>query len=319
MGAELVAVTLGPRGALLRGAVSADAPGSPAQALDTTGAGDVVTGVLVAALAPGDLSAAAGALPIAVRAAAARDRGMGRDRRAPGRDRAPVTDGWRSPSRARMRAVRDRLRGYYGRPRNEPHRAPLDELVLTVLSQNTNDRNRDVAYERLRSRFPDWQAVAAAPVEEVEEAIRPGGISKVKSLRIKAMLASIEAETGSLDLGFLARRPRETAIGFLERLPGVGRKTAACVLLFAFDRPEMPVDTHVYRVSSRLGLIRPRASFEEAHDLLRERTDDADMFELHVNLIRHGRRLCTARNPACRRCPLLPVCPHGKRATGRAR
>ena len=230
-----------------------------------------------------------------------------------------MRQGWTRPSRARVRAVRDRLRRFYGRPRNEPHRAPLDELVLTVLSQNTNDRNRDVAYERLRSRFPGWAAVAAAPVEELEEAIRPGGISKVKSLRIKSMLASIEAERGSLDLEFLAEAPREQAIDFLERLPGVGRKTAACVLLFAFDRPEMPVDTHVYRVCSRLGLIRPRAPFEEAHDVLRELTDPADMFEFHVNLIRHGRRICTARNPACRECPLLPVCPHGKHATGRAR
>jgi endonuclease-3 len=230
-----------------------------------------------------------------------------------------VRDGWTRPSRSRIRAVRDRLRRYYGRPRNEPHHAPLDELVLTVLSQNTNDRNRDVAYERLRSRFPDWSAVAAAPVEDVEEAIRPGGISKVKSLRIKSMLASIEAERGSLDLEFLADAPRERAIDFLERLPGVGRKTAACVLLFAFDRPEMPVDTHVHRVSTRLGLIRPRAPFEEAHDVLREQTDPADMYEFHVNLIRHGRRICAARNPACRECPLLPVCPYGKQATGRSR
>ncbi len=227
--------------------------------------------------------------------------------------------GWRAPSRARIRSIGDRLRGYYGRPRNDPHHAPLDELVLTVLSQNTNDRNRDIAYERLRARFPDWARVAAAPVEDVEEAIRPGGISKVKSLRIKAMLASIEAETGGLDLEFLAGVPRETAIDFLERLPGVGRKTAACVLLFAFDRPEMPVDTHVYRVSSRLGLIRPKASFEEAHDVMREHAGGLDMFELHVNLIRHGRRICTARGPACRACPLLAVCPYGTDATGRAR
>jgi endonuclease-3 len=223
------------------------------------------------------------------------------------------------PPRSRIRAIRDRLRGYYARPRNEPHHAPLDELVLTVLSQNTNDRNRDIAYERLRARFADWAAVAAAPVAEIEEAIRPGGISKVKSQRIKAMLGAIEAETGGLDLGFLADAPRADAIEFLERLPGVGRKTAACVLLFAFDRPEIPVDTHVYRVCSRLGLLRPKASFEEAHEVMRAATDPADAFEVHVNLIRHGRRICSARNPDCPRCPLLGVCPYGKRATGRAR
>ena len=226
---------------------------------------------------------------------------------------------WKRPTRGRVRAVRDRLRRYYGRPRNEPHHAPLDELVLTVLSQNTNDRNRDVAYVALRKRFPDWKAVATAPVEDVEEAIRPGGISKVKSQRIQSMLGVIQAETGGLDLAFLADAPREEAIEFLERLPGVGRKTAACVLVFAFDRPEMPVDTHVYRVCSRLGFLRPKASFDEAHDVMRDATEPADVFELHVNLIRHGRRLCTARKPECPACPLLGVCPFGKQATGRSR
>jgi endonuclease-3 len=219
-----------------------------------------------------------------------------------------------------VRGIRDRLRAFYGRPRNEPHFAPLDELVLTVLSQNTNDRNRDVAYTRLRARFPqsgnqsspDWKAVAVAPVEEVEEAIRPGGISRVKSRRIQSMLGAIEQDTGSFDLSALATAPRGEALEFLERLPGVGRKTAACVLLFSFDRPELPVDTHVYRVASRLGLIRPGASFQEAHDTLLALTDPADVFELHVNLIRHGRRVCTARNPRCKECPLLKVCPYGR-------
>ena len=126
------------------------------------------------------------------------------------------------------------------------------------------------------------------------------------------MLGAIEAERGSLDLEPLATAPREEAIEFLERLPGVGRKTAACVLLFSFDRPELPVDTHVYRVASRLGLIRPKAPFEEAHDTLRALADPGDAYELHVNLIRHGRRICTARNPRCRECPLLSLCPYGR-------
>jgi endonuclease-3 len=216
------------------------------------------------------------------------------------------------PTRRRMRAIRDRLRAYYGRPRNEPHHAPLDELVLTVLSQNTTDRNRDVAYARLRARFPDWRAVLDAHVDDVEEAIRPGGISRVKARRIQDMLATIAEETGGLDLDRLATTPREDAIEFLESLPGVGRKTAACVLLFSFDRPELPVDTHVYRVASRLGLIRPKASFEEAHDVLLDLSDPADVYELHVNLIRHGRRLCAARNPRCPECPLLRLCPYGR-------
>src|ERR1041385_719297 len=127
--------------------------------------------------------------------------------------------------RKRLRTIRDRLRAYYGRPRNVPHHAPLDELVLTILSQNTNDRNRDVAYARLRARFPDWESVARAPVEEIEEAIRPGGISKVKSRRIKSMLGAIAEDAGTLDLEMLANAPRDDALAFLERLPGVGRKT----------------------------------------------------------------------------------------------
>jgi endonuclease III len=242
---------------------------------------------------------------------------------------------WRKPDRRRMRLIRDRLRSFYGRPRNEPHHAPLDELVLTVLSQNTTDRNRDVAYARLRARFPDWQAVLDAPVGEVEEAIRPGGISRVKARRIQDMLATIRVEAapgkdpspasraegveGSspsaaipLDLRSLATAPRDEAFDFLERLPGVGRKTAACVLLFSFDRPELPVDTHVYRVASRLGLIRPKASFEEAHDVMVSVSDAGDVYELHVNMIRHGRRICTARDPRCRECPLLSICPFGR-------
>jgi endonuclease III len=131
------------------------------------------------------------------------------------------------------------------------------------------------------------------------------------------MLGAIEAQRGSLDLGFLADAPRAEALEFLESLPGVGRKTAACVLLFSFDRPELPVDTHVYRVSTRLGLLRPRASFEEAHDALLAATGQAgaDPYELHVNMLRHGRRLCTARAPACPECPLLRLCPYGQRLT----
>jgi endonuclease-3 len=200
--------------------------------------------------------------------------------------------------------------------------------VLTILSQNTNDRNRDIAYARLRERFPSWEAVVAAPVEEVEEAIRPGGISKVKAGRIKRILEEIEERQAgdgrgapspsSLHLDWLEHAPRERAIEFLEELPGVGRKTAACVLLFSYDRPELPVDTHVYRVCSRLGLIRPKAPFEEAHDVLRAAAEPDEVYELHVNLIRHGRRLCKAREPLCEQCPLLTVCPHGRATLGRS-
>jgi endonuclease III len=228
----------------------------------------------------------------------------------------PRSSAWKRPDRRRLRTIRDRLRGYYARPRNVPHRAPLDELVLTILSQNTNDRNRDVAYARLRERFPSWEAVLAAPVEQVEEAIRPGGISKVKSERIQQVLGIVRHERGSLDMSWLADAPREQAMEFLQSLPGVGRKTAACVLLFSYDRPELPVDTHVYRVSSRLGLIRPKASFEQAHDTLQALAEPADTYELHVNLLRHGRRLCKPARPLCGECPLLRLCPFGREQRG---
>jgi endonuclease III len=233
-------------------------------------------------------------------------------------------ESYKRPTRRRVAAIRDRLRRHYGQPRNAPHHAPLDELVLTILSQNTNDRNRDIAYTRLRDRFPGWADVAAAPVGAVEEAIRPGGISKVKAARIKRILNEIaerpngassragRAAGSRLDLAWLETAPRERAFEFLEALPGVGRKTAACVLLFSYDRPELPVDTHVYRVSTRLGLIRPKAPFEEAHDVLRDATEPGDVFELHVNLIRHGRRLCRPRDPLCGECPLLTLCPYGR-------
>jgi endonuclease-3 len=207
-----------------------------------------------------------------------------------------------------LRAIRDKLRAEYGRPRLRAHRAPVDELVLTVLSQNTNDRNRDVAWGRLRERFDSWDAVRDAPVEEVEEAIRPGGLAPTKAVRIQEILRALDGD----DLAWLADAPLDEAREYLMELPGVGRKTAACVLLFSFGRDEVPVDTHVYRVGSRLGLFRPGAPFKEAHDELLRLTDSGDAYEVHVSLIRHGRRLCTARAPRCPECPLRRMCPYGR-------
>jgi endonuclease III len=220
---------------------------------------------------------------------------------------------WRRPDRRRVRTIRDRLRAAYGRPALNPHRAPIDELMLTVLSQNTNDRNRDVAYRGLRERFPGgWPEVRDASVEEVEEAIRPGGLSNIKAGRIQEILAAL----GDDDLGWLEQAPLADARDFLTSLPGVGRKTAACVLLFSYGRADVPVDTHVFRVGGRLGLFRPGASFDEAHDeLTRLAGGDPDAaYELHVALIRHGRRTCTARAPRCQECPLRRVCPYGRSA-----
>jgi endonuclease III len=213
---------------------------------------------------------------------------------------------WRRPRAARVRAIRERLRSVYGVPDWPPHGEPLDELVLTVLSQSTNDRNRDVAYERLRERFPSWEAVRDAPVAEVEEAIRPGGISRVKSERIQQILRALPED---LDLSFLRDAPIEEARAFLIELPGVGRKTAACVLLFAYGRRDVPVDTHVGRVATRLALLRPGAGSEEQHDAMTALTPPGAELELHINLLRHGRRTCHARRPACRDCALRRMCP----------
>jgi endonuclease-3 len=203
----------------------------------------------------------------------------------------------------------DRLAAEYGRPVLRPHHAPVDELVLTVLSQNTNDRNRDVAYSRLRERFDSWAAVREAPVTDVEEAIRPGGLAPTKAVRIQQILRAL----GDDDLAWLETAPLDEARRYLCALPGVGRKTAACVLLFSYGRPDVPVDTHVYRVGARLGLFRAGAPLEEAHDEMLRLARGADPYEAHVSLIRHGRRTCVARAPRCGECPLRRMCPYGRR------
>jgi endonuclease III len=230
---------------------------------------------------------------------------------------------WRRPTARRVRAVRDRLRLLYGIPNAAPHEHPIAELILTVLSQSTNDRNRDVAYLALRERFEDWVAVRDAPVDQIEEAIRPGGISRIKSARIKDILRTITdtapgrsgagAAGTTLSLDWLAELTVPEAQEYLISLPGVGRKTAACVLLFAFGMPDVPVDTHVSRVGMRLELLRPGAPFEELHDTMLAITPPGQELELHLNLLRHGRRTCHARKPDCRGCALRRMCPSAER------
>ena len=213
---------------------------------------------------------------------------------------------WRRPPAARVARIRERLRSIYGLPLMEPHGDPLAELVLTVLSQSTNDRNRDVAYLRLTRRFPKWAAARDAPVSEIEEAIRPGGLHVQKSRRIKEILQALPPD---LDLSWMREAPVAQSRAVLCALPGVGRKTAACVLLFAYGLPDVPVDTHVSRVGTRMGLLRPGAPFDELHDEMLRLTPAGAELELHVNLLRHGRRTCHARTPACRACALRRMCP----------
>ncbi len=215
-----------------------------------------------------------------------------------------------------MLRLRDRLRGLYGIPLMAPHGHPIAELGLTVLSQSTNDRNRDVAFLRLRTRFPSWEAVRDAPVAEIEQAIRPGGISKVKSVRIQAILRAIAENPRDpehdLSLDWLPHVPLAEARDYLTALPGVGRKTAACVLLFAYGLRDVPVDTHVSRVGARLHLLQDGAPFERMHDQMLALTPPGQELELHVNLLRHGRRTCHARSPECEDCALARMCPSRK-------
>jgi endonuclease-3 len=193
---------------------------------------------------------------------------------------------------------------------------PLDQLVSTILSQNTNDVNRDRAYRRLRERFPTWAQVRDAPEEEVVEAIRPGGLANQKAPRIQKALQRITAERGELSLDFLADMPLEQAHEWLMSLNGVGPKTTAIILLFSLGRPAFPVDTHVHRVSQRLGLIGERVTAEKAHELLEARLPSEWYYAFHLNLVRHGRQVCQARNPKCDACVLDDLCDYYQREFG---
>jgi endonuclease-3 len=190
------------------------------------------------------------------------------------------------------------------------HRPPIDELVLTILSQHTSDLNSERAFGDLTARFPNWESVLAAPTKVVEEAIRSGGLAAQKAPRIQAVLGSILVERGDFDLGFLRAMPVVECRGWLEMLPGVGPKTASCVLLFSFGLPAMPVDTHVGRVAVRLGLVNKSATAEQIQDQL-EASLGANrdrIYALHMNLIAHGRTVCVARRPRCGECPLARCC-----------
>ena len=196
----------------------------------------------------------------------------------------------------------------FGLPEWRQPLSALDELVSTILSQNTNDINRDMAFNRLKEKFPDWEAVRDALEEEVVEAIRPAGLANQKGSRMQAILRQITAERGCLELEFLGEMGREGAHAWLSRFKGVGPKTAAIVLQFSLGIPAFPVDTHIYRVSGRLGLRPGKMGVEDAHVWLEQLFTPEQYGPGHLNLIRLGREVCRARKPECLRCPLNGLC-----------
>ncbi|MBI4492215.1 MAG: endonuclease III [Chloroflexi bacterium] len=222
----------------------------------------------------------------------------------------PVTTPHPLPLPERALEIYRRLIACSGKPSpNRQHADPLAELVQTILSQNTSDLNSERAFASLMARFESFERVAAAPVEAIADAIRLGGLARVKAPRIKQVLEHIQAERGCIDLEFLRAMDTAAARDFLTSLPGVGPKTAACVLLFALGKPAIPVDTHVHRVSQRLGLIGPRVPAEQAEALLEQLVPPETYYAFHMSLIRHGRQLCKAPRPRCDRCPLDDLCP----------
>jgi endonuclease-3 len=215
--------------------------------------------------------------------------------------------------RQRAMNVHKRLLDFYGEPTWRNPLPPVDELVSTILSQNTNDVNRDRAFEALRKRFPTWEAVRDAPAPQIVAAIRPAGLANQKGPRIKQVLQEITKERGSLDLSFLSELPLEDARTWLTKFKGVGPKTAAIVLLFSLDRPAFPVDTHIYRVTGRIGLRPERMTVEQAHQHLEQLFPPESFYAAHLNLIRLGREVCGARKPDCLKCPLNDLCDYGKK------
>lgn len=216
------------------------------------------------------------------------------------------------------REVIDRLSQRYGVPEWRPHGDPVSELVLVVLSQHTSDSNSGRAFARLKEAFPAWKDVITADTAAIEEAIRVGGLARSKAPRIKALLAEVQRRTSDFDLSFLKEMPLDEAKLWLRSLPGIGPKSAACVLMFALGRPALPVDTHVFRVSQRLGFLPARIAPEQAHDQLEAMLDADEVYPFHISLIRHGRGLCQAQRPACHACPLLSDCPAASAPDGTA-
>ncbi|NIM95533.1 MAG: endonuclease III [Anaerolineales bacterium] len=204
--------------------------------------------------------------------------------------------------------IHRRLLEIYGTPQWRNTLPPLDELISTILSQNTNDANRDRAYTSLRARFPTWEEVRDADPQEVIDAIRTAGLANQKGPRIQAILRSITEERGELDLEFLHQLSPEEVRAWLLRFPGVGPKTTAIVMQFSLDMPAFPVDTHIYRLSGRIGLRDPKINADATHEVLASLFPPETYHAAHLNMIRHGREVCHARQPNCSQCVLQDLC-----------
>jgi endonuclease-3 len=215
----------------------------------------------------------------------------------------------------RLPAILKKLRRAYGSPRYKPNYDPLGELVATILSQNTSDLNSDRAYRALRGAYPSWEEVLQAKPDDLVNVIRSGGLATLKSRRIQDILLSIRARHGKLSLDFLIDLPMPAARMFLAGFPGVGPKTLACVLLFACGHPAFPVDTHIFRVTTRLGLLPEGCTAERAHGVLEPTIPATEVYSAHVNLIRHGRAICKARQPNCLQCCLRTLCPYPQQSS----
>lgn len=210
--------------------------------------------------------------------------------------------------RARTELIQARLEARYGVAEWCPRQGPVDELVACILSQHTSDVNSLRAFDKLKSAYPDWRAVIDAPVADIADTIRSGGLANSKAVRIQQVLRQIEASEGCISLGCLDAMTDAEARAYLMELPGVGPKTAAIVLSFALGRPVIPVDTHIFRVAWRLGLIDKRIGEAKAHDALQAQVAPENVYRFHVALIVHGRHVCRAPRPKCDECPLTDVC-----------
>jgi len=204
------------------------------------------------------------------------------------------------------------LSAEYGRREWRPRQSPMEVLVQTILSQNTSDRNSGPAFEHLLASFGSWEEVANAGVGRISHSIKAGGLGMVKARYIKQALEEIRRRQGGFEVDFLKKLPLDDARDWLRQLPGVGMKTASCVLLFSLGMPALPVDTHVFRVAKRLGLIDSVISVEKAHRLLEGLVPPQDVYQFHILLIEHGRRICKAQRPHCNECVLATLCPNRK-------